>query len=97
MLIISILEQKIKVNNFKVGIIVNPKKRIKKERNFLGYTESQYNSFIKQRKVNRPSHEELKKLVEEHGYRKTGNFYNVSDNSIRKWIKFYDKTKLLLK
>jgi len=42
---------------------------------------------IKQRKVERPSVEQLKKDVEELGYRGTGRKYNVSDNTIRKWIK----------
>lgn len=38
------------------------------------------------RKVERPSLEQLKKEVEELGYSATGRKYNVSDNSIRKWI-----------
>jgi integrase len=43
-----------------------------------------------QRKVNRPSYGELKRDVELMGYVATGKKYGVSDNSIRKWLKFYE-------
>jgi DNA-binding transcriptional MerR regulator len=42
-----------------------------------------------QRKVKRPSHVSLKRDVEQIGYVATGKKYGVSDNSIRKWLKFY--------
>lgn len=43
---------------------------------------------IDRRKVkNRPTIEELLKEVEKNGYSSTGRKYNVSDNTIRKWIK----------
>lgn len=43
-----------------------------------------------QRKVkNRPSLDQLLKDIEETSYVKTGEKYGVSDNTIRKWIKFY--------
>jgi 5-methylcytosine-specific restriction endonuclease McrA len=42
---------------------------------------------LKRRKVERPSKEELLKLVNEIGFSATGRKYGVSDNSIRKWIK----------
>ncbi|MCK9446570.1 HNH endonuclease [bacterium] len=42
---------------------------------------------LKQRKVERPLYEILKKEVEENGYSATGRKYNVSDNCIRKWLK----------
>jgi hypothetical protein len=42
-----------------------------------------------QRKVKRPSYGELKCDVELMGYVATGKKYGVSDNSIRKWLKFY--------
>jgi transposase-like protein len=29
--------------------------------------------------------------VKNYGYTKTGKKYGVSDNSIRKWIKYYEK------
>jgi len=41
------------------------------------------------RKVDRPPLEVLKKEVAENGYSATGRKYNVSDNAIRKWIKYY--------
>lgn len=49
------------------------------------------NSF-KTRRVIRPSFEELINDVENLGYLGTGRKYGVSDNSIRKWIKFYKQT-----
>lgn len=42
---------------------------------------------IKQRKVERPPHNQLINEVDELGYKATGRKYNVSDNTIRKWIK----------
>lgn len=50
-------------------------------------------NFVKRRKVERPSIEDLNKSIEEVGFLQTGKKYNVSDNCIRKWIKFYDKYK----
>lgn len=52
---------------------------------------SKEESYIKRRKVERPSLEILLKNVEELGYRGTGKLYNVSDNAIRKWINLYNK------
>jgi very-short-patch-repair endonuclease len=46
---------------------------------------------IKQRKVERPSIEILKKEVADLGYTAVGRKYGVSDNSIRKWIKYYER------
>jgi len=43
------------------------------------------------RKVERPEYEILKNEIEKLGYSATGRKYGVSDNAIRKWIKFYDK------
>lgn len=48
---------------------------------------------ISQRKVERPSQEELLKSIEETNYVITGKKYGVSDNCIRKWVKHY-KNKL---
>jgi len=42
---------------------------------------------IQQRKIKRPSHEQLLKEIEELGYLATGRKYGVSDNAIRKWLK----------
>jgi hypothetical protein len=48
-------------------------------------------SQIKQRKVQRPDYLTLLEEIEELGYKGTGTKYGVSDNSIRKWKKFYEK------
>ncbi len=48
---------------------------------------------LNQRKIERPPYEELISLIDELGYVGTGKKYNVSDNAIRKWIKFYNKHK----
>jgi hypothetical protein len=44
-------------------------------------------NYIKNRKIERPNLEQLKKDIDELGYSGTGRKYNVSDNSIRKWLK----------
>jgi hypothetical protein len=46
-----------------------------------------------QRKVERPSYEVLKKEIEETSYCAVGRKYGVSDNAVRKWLKFYEKNK----
>lgn len=43
------------------------------------------------RKVERPPYQKLIDEINELGYSGTGRKYNVSDNSIRKWVKFYEK------
>ena len=48
-------------------------------------------SQIKQRKVQRPDYLTLIQDIETLGYRGTGTKYGVSDNSIRKWKKYYEK------
>jgi very-short-patch-repair endonuclease len=89
--ITSILNEKPKVNNFKIGMVVKPKKYQKKERNEFGFTEKQIQSIKNQRRVDRPSFEELKTLISKHGYVGTGKMFGVSDNAIRKWLISYDK------
>lgn len=44
-----------------------------------------------QRKVERPSYEQLLEEVKTLNYVNTGKKYGVSDNTIRKWIKMYKK------
>jgi ribosomal protein S27AE len=47
---------------------------------------------MNQRKVKeRPSLKVLKKEIKEFGYRGTGRKYGVTDNTIRKWVKYYEK------
>jgi hypothetical protein len=48
-------------------------------------------SQIKQRKVERPDYLTLIQDIENLGYRGSGTKYGVSDNSIRKWKKYYEK------
>jgi uncharacterized protein YydD (DUF2326 family) len=43
---------------------------------------------IKSRKSKRPDIETLKKEIKEFGYVCVGKLYGVSDNAIRKWIKY---------
>ena len=42
------------------------------------------------RKVDRPSKEELKVLIENNSWLALGRKFNVSDNAVRKWAKNYD-------
>lgn len=49
-------------------------------------------SSFTQRKVDRPPYDQLLNEVNELGYSATGRKYGVSDNSIRKWIKFYENS-----
>jgi hypothetical protein len=43
------------------------------------------------RKAIRPSHNQLVSEIKEFGYVGVGKRYGVSDNSIRKWVKMYEK------
>ena len=45
------------------------------------------------RKVERPSYEQLQKDLYDSNYRQVGKKYGVSDNAIRKWIKNYKKNE----
>ena len=49
---------------------------------------------INKRKTERPSYEQLQNEINELGYSATGRKYDVSDNAIRKWIKFYEKVNI---
>jgi hypothetical protein len=53
--------------------------------------ENILNNTIKRRKITRPPLEEIIKLVEEKGYAATGRMFGVSDNAVRKWIRFGKK------
>jgi very-short-patch-repair endonuclease/transposase-like protein len=67
-------------------------KNKERETNY-GFTELELKSHISQRKVERPNYEILLKEIEEMGYVGVGKKYGVSDNSIRKWKKYYEKKK----
>jgi len=43
-----------------------------------------------QRKVERPSKEELSQLLQKSNFSAIGRTYGVSDNAVRKWCKYYD-------
>lgn len=45
---------------------------------------------ISQRKVSRPSKEELEKLIISIPFTEIGERYGVSDNAVRRWCKYYD-------
>lgn len=89
----NILNSKTSSKKYNLGILSIPVGYKKKEKNTFGYTKSRFESCVKQRKVERPEFETLKNLVKEFGFVKTGKKYGVSDNSIRKWLKFYEKTE----
>jgi hypothetical protein len=57
-------------------------------------TEEKNNINILKRKVDRPEYEVLLKEIDELGYSATGRKYGVSDNAIRKWVKYYEKDKV---
>jgi very-short-patch-repair endonuclease len=52
--ILLILKDKPKINSHRIGLVVKPKKRQKKERNEFGFTEKQIQSIKSQRRVERP-------------------------------------------
>jgi len=56
--------------------------------NSTKFVNSQGN--LKTRKVERPSKEELKEMIDTMSYCAIGRKYNVSDNAIRKWAKCYE-------
>ena len=47
------------------------------------------------RKTERPPYNQLIEEINKYGYCKTGRKYGVSDNAIRKWIKFYEKYEMM--
>lgn len=67
------------------------KSKQKKEEYKKTITQNKINLYLSKRKVDRPEYEVLLKEVDELGYSATGRKYGVSDNSIRKWLNFYQK------
>jgi len=47
------------------------------------------NAKSKRKVINRPTFEELVKLIEENGNTGAGRIYGVSEAAIRKWLKQY--------
>lgn len=73
-----------------VGIVKPPKQYQKVERNADGYSQKQLESSFKQRKViDRPSKKLLLQELIETSFTEVGRKYGVTDNTIRKWCKFY--------
>jgi hypothetical protein len=68
------------------GNLVQQKPMTKEEKR-----EHNKNKSLSQRRVKRPSREQLLKEIEESNYCAVGRKYGVSDNAIRKWVKFYEK------
>ena len=78
-----------KTKSQKVGVLKSPKKREKVTRDEDGYSEGEKMRAFKQRKVKRPSKEELLFLIKNKTFTQIGKDYGVSDNAIRKWCKSY--------
>lgn len=73
----------------KVGILKAPKTYEKVIRGEDGLSDKERLRAFKQRKVKRPSKEELDNLVRETNFSVVGRIYGVSGNSIKKWCKMY--------
>ena len=54
-------------------------------------TNTKLRFYKNSRKIQRPDYNTLKNEIETLGYVKTGKKYGVSDNAIRKWLRFYEK------
>ena len=73
----------------KVGILKAPRTHEKVKRGIDGLSDKQRELALKQRKVERPSIDELKLLVKNKSFVEIGRMFGVSDNAIRKWCKSY--------
>jgi hypothetical protein len=51
---------------------------------------------LERRKVERPPYEQLMREIEETSYLAVGRKYGVSDNAIRKWVRFYENERARL-
>jgi hypothetical protein len=69
----------------------NKKRVIKITKTVDDKTKTKKDISIKKRNNMRPPYNELNSSIANIGYSATGRIYGVSDNSIRKWIKFYEK------
>lgn len=55
------------------------------------FTKNKEDYYKGRRKTERPDYNILMTEIENLGYVQTGKKYNVSDNTIRKWVKYYQK------
>jgi very-short-patch-repair endonuclease/transposase-like protein len=85
----NIVNSNEKINFFSFGIFKKKKKESEKIKGFL--TKKEIQRTLNQRKMERPSKKILENQIKEYGFSKTGRIYGVSDNAIRKWVKFYEK------
>jgi very-short-patch-repair endonuclease len=76
---------------YEFGLLEHPKTYEKKPILVNGLTEGELGRMKGGRKTERPPLDELIRLVNEIGYVGTGKKFGVSDNAIRKWIRFYTK------
>jgi hypothetical protein len=70
------------------------KNKYKKDEYRKMISEGKIQHYLSKRKVDRPEYQLLIKEIDEIGYSATGRKYGVSDNSIRKWVKSYEKLKV---
>lgn len=74
--------------------------KIKKKSKILKTTEEKFlnkkHQSINNRVKERPSYKQLQIDVASQGFTATGRKYSVSDNCIRKWIRFYEKYEVLV-
>jgi hypothetical protein len=56
-----------------------------------GVNEMRGSPRLELRKVERPPHEKLMEEIEATSYRAVGRKYGVSDNAVRKWVRFYER------
>ena len=69
----------------------NTKSKTHKEDMRKIFTKEKEEYYKSRRKTERPDYNNLMDEIEKFGYVETGKKYNVSDNAIRKWIKYYQK------
>jgi very-short-patch-repair endonuclease len=80
----------VEIKNTKIGVFKH-KKSDKVKSNKSGLTDKEIGRVLNQRKVVRPEYSVLIEDIKNLGYLGTGRKYSVSDNSIRKWVKWCEK------
>jgi very-short-patch-repair endonuclease len=89
--VMGIIKDRPKSNLLRFGVHKHTLIReVKKPMECNNRTKKQNESSINQRKVNRPPYVVLVNNIKELGFVGTGKVYGVSDNTIRKWIKWYE-------
>jgi len=66
------------------------KSKLKKDEYRKIMNDKKIQNYLSKRMVDRPEYSVLINEVNNFGYSETGRKYGVSDNAIRKWIKFYE-------